>query len=333
MRTGGKHFEETRMGKTYLIINGTGLLGRALFSLLSNQKEQASVILTCRNEEQKPEGDHFRIADIRNSDELNAVIAECRPDVIYDFATQDSVSYTWSYPKETIDVNINGTINLLEAVRSYSDDTDNHPRIIFCGSGEEYGRTGFSKLPLSEESYGRPNNIYGATKECQRMLAKLYAKAYGMDIVIMRIFNEISNDQSDLFSISNFAHQFARMEKGIQEPVLEAGNISNIRCFTDSRDIARAMVLVAEKGKSGEVYNVANSAPHSLSDVISILEDLTGIKAELKADAKRIRPIDAPAITADITKIKHDIGWEPEIPLEQTVTELLQYWKDFESRQ
>ena len=320
------------MRKKHLIINGTGLLGKALSRLLYEQEPDASVVATYRSDEQKPEGSHFRLLDIRDAEAVSNVINTSQPDVVFDFATLDSVSYTWSHPKETIDININGTINLFESVRAYSEKTGKTPRIIVCGSGEEYGRTGFSKLPLSEDAYGRPNNIYGATKECQRMLAKLYAKAYAMDIVIMRIFNEISNDQSDLFSISNFAHQFAKMEKGIQKPELEVGTISNVRCFTDSRDIARAMVLAAEKGTTGEIYNVANSVPHSLSDVIAILENLTGIHAELKADRNRIRPIDAPAITADIRKIKADTGWEPEIPLEQTVRELLEYWRDFERK-
>ena len=261
--------------------------------------------------------------DVRSESDVNRVVSSSDADVIFDLATQDSVGYAWKEPIETIDINVTGTINVLNAVRDFSPDT----RLIIAGSGEEYGRMDFSDLPLHEEINPQPNNIYGASKACQTMFAKLYHQAFGLDIIVLRTFYETSALQDDRYAVSSFCRQFAEIEAGIKQPFLKTGNLNTIRDFTDVEDLVRAFDAVAEKGTSGEVYNAARGKATSLLDIIRILENLTGIQVEIKADATRFRPIDAPAVAADVQKIETDCGWKAEIPLEQTIEKLLIQWR------
>lgn len=218
-----------------------------------------------------------------------------------------------------MDTNVIGTINLLNAVRDYSPSS----RLVIGGSGEEYGRLSFSELPAKEDTTINPINIYGATKACQTMFAKLYHQVFGLDIVIVRTFYEISSMQDDNFAVSSFCKQFAEIKAGKREPVIHAGKLNNVRDFTDVDDLVRAFELVAEKGRSGEIYNAARGQDVSLMDIIAILEKLTGIKVSAICDSDRVRPMDAPATYADVNKIFSDTGWKAEIPIEKTVEEML----------
>lgn len=315
----------------YLIVGGTSIFGEPLVDILLKKDTTEEILATKLSGEKYYERKNlnWKDLDLRNSEATNELIKNAKVDVIFDFATQDSVGYAWEHPGETVDVNVIGTINLLNAIR----DAEYKPRVIIGGSGEEYGRIPFDELPIKEDVTPRPVNIFGATKACQTMFAKLYARAYGMDVVVLRTFNETSVKQDDKWAISSFCHQFVKIEKKKQEPVIWVGNINNQRDFTDVVDLSKAFAMVAEKGRSGEIYNAALGESASLRDVIDQLEKMTGIHVEIKMDAARVRPIDSPATIADVTKIHEETGWKAEVPMHKTLEDLLAYWRNIESRE
>ncbi len=309
----------------YLIVGGTSIFGEKLIDSLLSKSETELIVSTRLSEEAEFSRNNlvWEVLDLRNTEKTFNVVREAKADIVYDLATQDSVGFSWKHPSETVDVNVEGTINLMNAIREYSPGS----RVIIGGSGEEYGQVDYDLIPIKESTRVYPNNIYGATKACQTMFAKLYHQAYGLDTVILRTFYETSEVQDDKFAISSFCKQFAEIEAGKQEPVIYTGNINNIRDFTDVDDLVRAFVLVAEKGKSGEVYNAARGEAHSLLDVINILKNLTGMEVTIRADAKRFRPMDSATLVADVKKIEDDCGWKAEIPFEVTIEKMLNSWR------
>lgn len=308
-----------------LIIGGTSVFGEGLIRRLLEKDDTEIVIATKLPGEEEFAGDRLQweTLDLRNADATNQTIEAAEADIIFDFATEDSVGNSWKNPTGTVDVNVIGTINLLNAVRDYSKKS----RLIIGGSGEEYGRMGFDSLPVKEGSIPFPNNIYGATKACQTMFAKLYHQAFGLDIIVLRTFYEISEKQDASFAVSSFCKQFAEIEKGTKEPIIDTGNINNIRDFTDVNDLVRAFDLVSTKGKSGEIYNAARGQGFSLLDIIRVLEGMTGKSVKIHMDSSRVRPMDSPAMVADVSKIEKDCGWKAEIPLEITIGNMLNYWR------
>lgn len=309
----------------YLIIGGTSVFGERLVDLLLAKENTDLVVATSLLGEDKYSRNKliWKELDLRDVELTNRVVKESLADVIFDFATQNSVGYSWDHPTETVDINVVGTINLLNAVRDFSEKS----RLVIGGSGEEYGKLAFSELPVKEETNPNPNNIYGATKACQTMFAKLYHQAFGMDIVVLRTFYETSVDQDERFAISSFCKQFAEIEKGIKKPIIDAGNVCNIRDFTDVTDIVSAFDLVSQYGKSGEIYNAARGKAITLLDIIKILTDITGIETEIKMNSIRVRPMDSPAMVANVQKIKEDCGWTAKRPIEETIGGILEYWR------
>lgn len=309
----------------YLIIGGTSIFGSGLIDLLLSKESTEFVAATKLPDENKSVDAKLTWLDldVRDADEVGKIVGETEPNVIFDFATQDSVGYAWKNPAETVDINVIGTINLLNAVRDHCP----RARLVIGGSGEEYGMLGFSSLPAKETAKPHPCNIYGATKACQTMFAKLYHQAFGLDIIVLRTFYETSIHQDERFAVSSFCKQFAEIQAGLREPVLYSGNVNNIRDFTDVDDLVRAFDQAAEKGTGGEVYNAGNGKSTSLLDIVHILESLTGVSVEIKMSAERVRPIDSPSIYADIEKLKNDTGWTPKISVEEMVNKLLLFWK------
>ncbi len=311
----------------YLIIGGTRIFGEPLIDLILTSNPSDKILATYRAGEKYFERDRLSWTelDVRDTNEMDKVVEMADADVIYHFATQDSVGYAWEHPVETVDINVVGTINLLNAVKKLP--TAKTTRIVIGGSGEEYGRIAFSDLPMREDVRPNPVNIFGATKACQTMFARLYVQAYDMDIVILRTFNETSEKQDERFSISSFCRQFVAIERGQQKPVIYIGNVHNRRDFTDVYDLSKAFQLVGLKGKKGEIYNAARGKGISLKEIVEILEKLTGIQVELRMDNERVRPIDIPAAIANILKIERDTGWKASIPIEETLKRMLERWR------
>ncbi len=309
----------------YLIIGGLSVFVEALIDRLVEKKDTEAVIVSKSGNEYLYEKERLEWVDIDTKDcnDVKKVLSQTRPHCIFHFKVQDSVGQAWRDPNETVDINVIETINILNAVK----ELDYKPRLIIGGSGEEYGHLGFDHLPLNEDETPRPVNIFGATKACQTMFAKLYHRAYGLDVIVVRTFNETSTLQDERWAISSFCKQFVRMERGEQDRVIHVGNTNIIRDFTDVSDLVNAFELVAEKGKSGEVYNAARGVGVSVREIITYLEEIIGISVEIRTDKSKVRPIDAPSIVADISKIKEDTGWEAETDIKSTLEKMVENWR------
>lgn len=258
--------------------------------------------------------------DLGQENAIRRLLAEHRPAYIYHLAAQSSVAASWKNPELTIDVNIKGTLHLLDAVRSIE---DYYPRILLVGSGEEYGYLREGACPIRETEALHPGNIYAVTKACQNMLGAVYARAYGMAIVMVRAFNHIGAGQAPTFVAADFALQIAEMEAGLRPPLIKVGNLSAKRDFSDVRDVVRAYTLLMERGISGEVYNVGSGHAVSIQELLDTLLDLSKQSIVVEQDPAKLRPSDVPLIEADTTKLREHTGWEPLYSLEETLHTML----------
>lgn len=260
--------------------------------------------------------------DILDEAAVSKMLGDFRPDCIFHLAAQSSVALSWKKPALTADINIKGCINLLEAVRN----SGISPRILFIGSSEEYGYAANRPEPVSETVRPDPANIYAITKLAQNMIGELYCKAYGMDIISVRAFNHIGPGQLPQFVVADFCKQAAEIKAGKREPVINVGNLSAKRDFTDVRDIVRAYTELAEKGRSGETYNVGSGHAVSIQSVLDKIIELSGTEIKVEVDKERFRPVDVPFVEADVSKLKNDTGWERKLTLEESLEDILQFF-------
>lgn len=261
--------------------------------------------------------------DILNKDAITNILFEIQPDYIFHLAAQSSVGVAWKNPTLTVDVNIKGSINVMDAVRELF----YKPRVLLIGSGEEYGYIRTGETPIAEDNALRPGNIYAATKACQNMIGNIYSKAYDMDLMMVRAFNHIGPGQAPLFVVSDFCKQVAEIEKGVHKPVIMVGNLAARRDFTDVRDVVKAYVKLVQKGVPGETYNVGSGNAREIRQILEKVVSMSKREIRIETDPNKIRPVDVPIIEADISKLSALTGWKPEIPLEQTIRETLDYWR------
>lgn len=306
-----------------LVIGGGGFVGPYLVRHLHNDLGyEVSVTKTEKEQLQLPEAKIYD-CDILDKAQITKVLEMVRPDYIFHLAAQSSVSVSWKNPALTIDVNIKGGINVLDAIR----ELDYKPRTLLIGSGEEYGHIRQEDCPIKEDTVLRPGNIYAATKSCQNMLGSIYASAYDMDVVMVRAFNHIGPNQTPIFVVADFCKQVAEIEKGIKEPVMYVGNLSAKRDFTDVRDVVQAYAMLGKEGVRGETYNVGTGHALAIQEILDKIISLSTSKIEVQVDPDKLRPVDVPIIEPDISKINKCTGWEPKISLEQTLKETLEYWR------
>ena len=309
--------------KKALIIGAAGFVGKYLIEelLLDGNIEIVATKLSFEKLEIK----QIQIYDLDILDEksIALLLKNVQPDYIYHLAAQSSVNMSWKEPGLTVDVNIKGSINLLEAVRK----TASHSRILMVGSSEEYGDIKSEEIPIDEENLLRPINIYAVTKACQNMLSKIYAKAYGINIIQVRAFNHIGPAQSPNFVVSDFCKQVVEIEKKIHVPIIKTGNLSAVRDFTDVRDVVKAYTKIIQLGTIGETYNVGSGSSKSIKEILMLILSLAKCNIEIKTDSTKMRPIDTKIIEADISKMYKLLNWRPQIELETTIQEMLNYWR------
>ena len=262
-------------------------------------------------------------ADLKDFVSIEKALAEIKPDRIFHLASQSFVPTSWKLPAETFATNAVGQINLFEALLSLK----LNPRIQIAGSSEEYGQVLADEIPMKETNPLRPLSPYAVSKVAQDLLAYQYFKSYGMRTVRTRGFNHTGPRRGDVFVTSNFAKQIAEIEKGKREAVIYVGNLEAQRDFTDVRDIVRGYWLALEKGEDGEVYNIGSGKACKMRDVLDILLALGKVKVKVKVDPERLRPSDVPILLSDCSKFVNLTGWKPVIPLEQTLHDLLEYWR------
>lgn len=263
--------------------------------------------------------------DITHAEETRDFFETHRPDVIFHLAAQSSVARAWANPEQTVEINIAGCLHVLDAIHAIP---AYQPRILLIGSGEEYGSVPAGCTSLSEDQVCHPGNPYAVTKLCQNQFGTIYAKAYDMDILLIRAFNHMGPGQSPQFVVADFSKQAAAIALGQAEPVLYTGNLSVARDFTDVRDVVRAYRLLAEHGKAGETYNVGSGRAVPLQRILDMILAQTGMDVDVRTDPKKFRPAEVPVLAADITKLCACTAWQPEIALSVTIADTYAYWLD-----
>jgi GDP-4-dehydro-6-deoxy-D-mannose reductase len=266
----------------------------------------------------------LREADLRDYTSIHRVLDEVRPDAIFHLAAQSFVPTSWRAPAETLSTNIIGQTYIFEAVRALQLD----PTIQIAGSSEEYGLVLPDEVPIKETNPLRPLSPYAVSKVAQDLLAYQYFESYGLKTIRTRGFNHTGPRRGDVFVTSNFAKQIASIEAELQEPVIRVGNLESVRDFTDVRDTVRAYWLAVEKGRPGEVYNIASGRETSIRQLLDSLVELSRTRVEVEIDPDRLRPSDVEVLIGDASKFHADTGWAPTIPLEQTLEDLLDFWRE-----
>lgn len=262
--------------------------------------------------------------DIRDASSVRKVIEAVAPDRIFHLAAQSFVPSSWKAPAETLMTNILGELNIFEAVRHIGI----NPRIQIAGSSEEYGLVYPDELPIKETNPLRPLSPYAVSKVGQDLLAYQYFMSYQLHIVRTRGFNHTGPRRGNVFVESNFAQQIARIERGLQEPVVKVGNLKAKRDYSDVRDMVRAYELALEKGEPGEVYNICSGTTHSIEEILERLLAMSTVKVQIEPDPRRMRPSDVMILLGDATKFVDRTGWRPRIPIETTLKDLLEYWRE-----
>lgn len=305
-----------------LIIGGCGFVGKYLAEYLKRNGDQ---VFVTKLPYESFKTDEYEVSDldILDAEKVLSLLNDIHPDVIYHLAAQSSVAQSWKNPGLTVDINIKGTLNILDSIRKLK----YRPRILLVGSGEEYGRILPEEVPVGEETLLRPGNIYAVTKACQNMLGKIYADAYGMDIIMVRAFNHIGPGQSEQFVVSDFCKQVAALERNQAPSVIKVGNLKAKRDFTDVRDVVRAYALLMNRGKSGETYNVGSGKAVSIEEILKMIISFSQKEIQIEIEEKRFRPIDVMIIEANIGKLQACTNWRPEIEIERTIQETLDYWR------
>lgn len=269
---------------------------------------------------------HVTVIDceLQDASAVRGVIRAVRPDRIFHLAAQSFVPTSWTAPAATLTNNIVSEVNLFEAVREAHLD----PVIHIAGSSEEYGLVYPDEAPIAESNPMRPLSPYAVSKVAQETLAIQYFRSYGIKCIVTRGFNHTGPRRGQVFATSSFAKQIAQIEAGLQDPVLQGGDLDSKRDWTDTRDMVRAYWLATERGTPGEVYNVGRGSCMRVGDMLDILLSHTTVPITIEQDPSRMRPSDVRLLWANVDKFKNATGWEPTIPFEKTMADLLEYWRE-----
>ena len=312
-----------------LITGITGFAGSHLADYLLENHPEAEVYGLIRWRSRMENVQHIRDrihlleADLKDMVSLKKALAEIEPDRIFHLAAQSFVPTSWRAPAETFAINSIGQINLFEAVL----DLGLTPRIQIAGSSEEYGLVHPDEVPMTESNPLRPLSPYAVSKVAQDFLGYQYFKSYGLHVVRTRGFNHTGPRRGEVFICSNFARQIVEIEKKLRDPVLFVGNLEAKRDFTDVRDTVRAYWLSLEKGEAGEVYNIGSGIAFTAQEILDKLLALTEADVRIEVDPLRLRPSDVMILLSDASKFRAISGWEPRIPFEQSLQDLLEYWR------
>ncbi len=317
-----------------LITGITGFVGSHLAEYVLNLDERHEVYGLCRW--RSPRNNLEKIynkvklleADLCDLSALIRHIKTIQPDFIFHLAAQSYVLTSFNSPIHTLWSNVIGTTNLLEAVRIVEID----PVIHICSSSEVYGQVSESDIPITEECPFRPASPYAVSKVGEDMVAYQYWISYGIKTIRTRMFTHTGPRRGDVFAMSAFAKQIAAAELGLKDPVVKVGNLKSVRTFSDVRDAVRAYWLLVNKCPPGEVYNIGGNSTMTIGEALDKMLSFSKIKCEVKIDPELLRPSDVTLQIPSTDKFKKETGWKPEIPLEQTLKDILEYWRKELSR-
>ncbi len=262
-------------------------------------------------------------ADIRNHDVMAEILKSTLPDTIVHLAAQSSGAYSYKNPRLTFEVNVLGTVNLLETIAQETPDA----RIVMVCSADVYGKVGADQIPIKETTPFRPVNPYSVSKVTQDFLGVQYYYSHGLNIVRARSFPHTGPGQNPIFALPSFARQISEIESTEFPKPMSVGNLSVIRDYMDVEDVVRAYTLLIDHGEAGEVYNVASGVGHSLRDLLNLMLSLSPREIKVEEDPSLLRPTDIPVLIGDATKFRELTGWQPSIEMKETLRRLLEYWR------
>lgn len=270
--------------------------------------------------EMLPEEVKFKISDLLNAMQTEKLISEINPDIIVNLAAISSVGVSWKIPQATIDINVIGALNIMEAARK----AEKKPKIMFIGSSEEYIA---SSLPMNESTPLNASNPYGISKIAQEQFARLYREQYELKIYCVRPYNHTGVGQKDSFVLPSFCKQAAEIEKSGKPGVIRVGDISVKRDFSHVKDIVRAYRMIVESDNCETVYNVGSGVAHSLKSMLEYVISLCSQPIDIAMDSKRIRPTDQSVICCDHSLITSELNWQPHYTVFDALNELFGYYR------
>lgn len=263
--------------------------------------------------------------DLRDSQSIDDVVKKSAPDYVFHLAAQSFPRTSFEAPLDTLETNVQGTNRVLESLRQF------YPKAIIhvCASSEVFGRVPKEKLPIDEECSFHPASPYAISKVGTDLIGRYYAEAYGMTVMTTRMFTHTGPRRGDVFAESTFAKQIAMIEKNLIPPVLKTGNLDSLRTWADVRDAVRAYyLLLTHNPQPGAYYNIGGTFSCSVREMLDTLLGMSTVKGiKVETDPDRLRPIDADLQVPNTAKFKAHTGWQPEIPFETTMRDLLDYWR------
>jgi len=316
-----------------LITGITGFAGSHLVDFLMKEHPEVEIFGIRRWRSRTDTISHFQYDDrvniveceMRDLTSVFSVIQQVRPDRIFHLAAQSFVPTSWTSPADSLNTNIISQLNLFEAVRSIGID----PWIQIACSSEEYGMVYENEVPIKETNPLRPLSPYAVSKVAQDYMGYQYNMSYGLKIIRTRGFNHTGPRRGDVFVCSNFAKQIVEIEKKKRPPVVKVGNLDAKRDFTDVRDMVRGYWMALDGNCTpGDVYNIASGTTITIRELLDRYLSMSDAKITVETDPARLRPSDVEILWGDYSKFHAATGWKPEIPLEKTMHDILEYWRE-----
>lgn len=317
-----------------LVTGAGGMVGSHMVEMLYNRGDNVIGIWhkNKKNIEQVTVPVKFVQCDLRYAQGIDEIIMDNLPQQIFHLAAQSYPTVSWVSPSETIDVNINSTINIYEAIkkaRKYID-PNYDPMVVVACSSAEYGETlnqleGVGEVYVKETAELQPLHPYGVSKVGQDLISFQYFMNDHIRCIRARIFNSTGTRKVNDVT-SDFTHRAVEAERsGVYE--LRVGNLNTKRAIMDQRDLVKGLMLLADKGTAGEVYNISSENIYQMSDIVTLIEEEIDHELAIKVDPALLRPTDEKIIVGDVTKLKRDTGWKQDIPMKQTIADMLDYWR------
>jgi GDP-4-dehydro-6-deoxy-D-mannose reductase len=314
-----------RLAVRFLITGMGGFAGRYLAALLLDRGHDVHGTVhrpvtggflagTARLDE-----DHVHVADVTDARAVDRLVEHVAPEGIFHLAGVSFVPDSHADPTAVLRVNVLGSVHVFAAVRRHRPVC----RILSVGSADAYGLVDPASLPLTETCAFRPLSPYGASKAAMDLLAFQWARGYGLDIVRVRPFNHTGPGQRADFVCPDFARQVVEIERGLRPPLIETGNLDVVRDFSDVRDVVEAYAALWERGASGEAYNIASGVGRSIREVLDLLLELAGLRAEVRCAPERTRASDVPVVVGSAEKLQTATGWSPRREWRRTLADLL----------
>jgi len=301
-----------------LVTGSHGFVGHHLRRLL--RERGMSVIGLGRTARAAPQGEEYVSADLRERDDALRAARECSPDFVFHLAGDTGREHPAS---ETLRTNVLGTLHLLEGLAAQGRSC----RVVVVGTSAQYGRVPESENPIGEDTELRAEGVYGWSKSAAETLALSFHGRGELSVVAVRPFNHLGPGEPPQFVASSFARQVVEIETG-GEPVLRTGNLDPVRDLTDVRDLVRGYLKLAESGRGGEVYNLCTGHGVRIADLLAMILDRSGVTVEVRPDPSRIRAGELAVQVGSATKAERETGWRPEIPLEKSIDDLLEHWRE-----